>query len=108
MKKPAGSRALRGGSWINNARNARSACRNANDRDNRWNNNGFRLALSLMAGLEGLGMNQGGVRPGGCKAAGKPQGPRGAGRAAAAVLRPERSPGVPFTLNLMCQTHAPC
>ena len=102
MKKPAGSRALRGGSWINNARNARSAYRNENDRDRRNHNIGFRLALSLMAGLDGLGMNQGGVRPGGCKAAGKPQGPRGAGRAAAAVLRPERSLGVPFTLNLMC------
>ena len=50
------SRALRGGSWINNARNTRSANRNANERDNRNNNIGFRLALSSM--------NRGGWMPG--------------------------------------------
>ena len=36
------SRALRGGSWNNNARNARAANRNENDRGNRNNNIGFR------------------------------------------------------------------
>ncbi len=37
-------RVLRGGSWINNGRNLRSAYRNANTPDNRNNNIGFRLA----------------------------------------------------------------
>ena len=40
-------RVLRGGSWINDARNCRSAQRNANDPDNRIDNNGFRLARAL-------------------------------------------------------------
>jgi len=40
-------RVLRGGSWINNGRNARSANRNRNEPDNRNNNTGFRLALAL-------------------------------------------------------------
>ncbi|MGD9209459.1 MAG: hypothetical protein PVI90_01720 [Desulfobacteraceae bacterium] len=35
---------LRGGSWINNARNVRSANRNRNDPTNRNDNNGVRLA----------------------------------------------------------------
>ncbi len=35
---------LRGGSWINNGRNVRSAQRNANDPGNRNDNIGFRLA----------------------------------------------------------------
>lgn len=37
-------RVLRGGSWINNGRNVRSANRNMNTPDNRNNNIGFRLA----------------------------------------------------------------
>ena len=37
-------RVLRGGSWNNNGRNARSAQRNDNTPDNRNNNIGFRLA----------------------------------------------------------------
>ncbi|MEM9212825.1 MAG: SUMF1/EgtB/PvdO family nonheme iron enzyme [Cyanobacteria bacterium P01_F01_bin.150] len=37
---------LRGGSWINNPRNCRSANRNRNDADNRNNNIGFRLVCS--------------------------------------------------------------
>lgn len=40
------SRVLRGGSWINNGRNARSAYRNRNEPDNRNDNIGFRLALA--------------------------------------------------------------
>ena len=43
-------RVLRGGSWINNARNLRSAQRNANDPGNRNHNIGFRLAGALLAG----------------------------------------------------------
>ena len=37
---------MRGGSWINDARNARSAYRNDNQRGNRNDNLGFRFALS--------------------------------------------------------------
>ena len=37
---------IRGGSWNNNPRNLRSANRNRNDRTNRNNNLGFRLARS--------------------------------------------------------------
>ncbi len=44
------NRVLRGGSWINNGRNLRSARRNANEPDNRNNNIGFRLAGALLAG----------------------------------------------------------
>ena len=40
-------RVLRGGSWINDARNCRSANRNANDPGNRNDNIGFRLAPAL-------------------------------------------------------------
>ena len=43
-------RVLRGGSWINNGRNARSAYRNHNDPGNRNHNNGFRLALARRGG----------------------------------------------------------
>lgn len=39
-------RVCRGGSWINNGRNLRSAYRNHNDPDNRNNNIGFRLAAA--------------------------------------------------------------
>ena len=39
-------RVLRGGSWINNARNLRSAYRNDNAPGNRNENIGFRLALA--------------------------------------------------------------
>ena len=38
------NRVLRGGSWINNGRNARAAQCNANDPGNRNDNIGFRLA----------------------------------------------------------------
>jgi len=40
------NRVLRGGSWINNGRNTRSANRNRNNPANRNNNIGFRLALA--------------------------------------------------------------
>lgn len=43
-------RVLRGGSWINNGRNARSAYRNHNEPGNRNHNNGFRLALARRGG----------------------------------------------------------
>ncbi|MBM4430325.1 MAG: hypothetical protein FJ026_08285 [Chloroflexi bacterium] len=40
-------RVVRGGSWINNRRNARCAYRNRNIPDN-WNNNvGFRVVVSM-------------------------------------------------------------
>ncbi|WP_292957408.1 SUMF1/EgtB/PvdO family nonheme iron enzyme [Nitrosomonas sp.] len=42
-------RVLRGGSWINNGRNCRSAYRNHNDPSNRNNNTGFRLARAQRA-----------------------------------------------------------
>jgi len=38
------ARVLRGGSWINNGRNCRSAYRNWNDPGNRNHNIGFRLS----------------------------------------------------------------
>jgi hypothetical protein len=41
-------KAVRGGSWINNAQNVRSAYRNNRHRGNRNNNIGFRFALSSM------------------------------------------------------------
>jgi hypothetical protein len=40
---------LRGGSWNNNARNARAAYRNNNRPDNFDHNNGFRLALARVS-----------------------------------------------------------
>ena len=43
-------RVLRGGSWINEAQNLRSAYRNHNDPGNRNQNIGFRLALARRGG----------------------------------------------------------
>ncbi|MBW4678036.1 MAG: SUMF1/EgtB/PvdO family nonheme iron enzyme [Desmonostoc geniculatum HA4340-LM1] len=40
---------LRGGSWINNAQNCRSANRNSNARENRNNNVGFRVVAVAVA-----------------------------------------------------------
>lgn len=61
-------------------------------------NIGFGVALSL----EGRAL----VRVASCPVVAKllanRKGTRGAGRVAAAVLRPECSPGIPFNLNLMC------
>ncbi|MEM7385132.1 MAG: SUMF1/EgtB/PvdO family nonheme iron enzyme [Verrucomicrobiota bacterium] len=37
---------MRGGSWNNNARNCRSAARNANEPENPNNNLGFRLVAA--------------------------------------------------------------
>ncbi|MEL6381351.1 MAG: SUMF1/EgtB/PvdO family nonheme iron enzyme [Cyanobacteria bacterium J06626_18] len=42
---------LRGGSWNNNPRNCRSACRNNNNPDERNNNNGFRVVCSAASTL---------------------------------------------------------
>ncbi|QTD48578.1 hypothetical protein [Sulfidibacter corallicola] len=39
---------LRGGSWINNARNCRSAYRNANEPGNDWHDYGFRLVSAQL------------------------------------------------------------
>ena len=39
---------LRGGSFNNNPKNVRCAYRNNNDPDNRNDNNGFRVALSML------------------------------------------------------------
>lgn len=47
--KKCAPRAVRGGSWNNNARRARSAYRNANHPGNANHNLGFRLSLSSMA-----------------------------------------------------------
>jgi hypothetical protein len=47
------SRVLRGGSWINNAQNLRSANRNDNHPDNANQNIGLRLVLSFAATTEG-------------------------------------------------------
>ncbi|MCP3869357.1 MAG: SUMF1/EgtB/PvdO family nonheme iron enzyme [Gammaproteobacteria bacterium] len=43
-RKTGAKRVIRGGSWNDNARNCRSACRNNNHPDNRNNNLGFRPA----------------------------------------------------------------
>lgn len=49
-----GARVLRGGSWNNdNPENFRCANRNNNNPDNRNNNNGFRGASALSAGVPG-------------------------------------------------------
>ncbi|WP_347277598.1 MULTISPECIES: SUMF1/EgtB/PvdO family nonheme iron enzyme [Leptolyngbya] len=42
----------RGGSWINNPRNCRSATRNNNDAGTRNNNNGFRVVCSAPSTLQ--------------------------------------------------------
>ncbi|MCM0604469.1 MAG: SUMF1/EgtB/PvdO family nonheme iron enzyme [Xanthomonadaceae bacterium] len=50
MTRLSGSnRVIRGGSWNNNAQNLRSANRNNNTPDNRWNNVGFRLLSTLQS-----------------------------------------------------------
>ncbi|WP_408648718.1 SUMF1/EgtB/PvdO family nonheme iron enzyme [Tumidithrix elongata] len=41
------SNQLRGGSWNNTSNNCRSANRNRNDADNRNNNIGFRVVVSV-------------------------------------------------------------
>ena len=49
-RSQAANRVIRGGSWNNNPRNARSANRNRNTPENRNNNLGFRLALAQRTG----------------------------------------------------------
>jgi len=48
--EPGEERVLRGGSWINDAQNLRSAYRNANHPANRNDNHGLRLALARRGG----------------------------------------------------------
>ena len=67
-------RVLRGGSWINNGRNLRSAYRNHNAPDNRNDNIGLRLAGALPT-AEGS-TNQRPVRFRPHRAGGQTQGPR--------------------------------
>ncbi|MCH9698807.1 MAG: SUMF1/EgtB/PvdO family nonheme iron enzyme [Gammaproteobacteria bacterium] len=50
------NRVIRGGSWINNGRNARSAYRNRNEPANRNNTLGFRLALAPAHRVIGIGV----------------------------------------------------
>jgi formylglycine-generating enzyme required for sulfatase activity len=50
-EKASDARVLRGGSFINNDRNARCACRNDNDIDNLNNNIGFRVVAASHASL---------------------------------------------------------
>jgi len=103
--------AVRGGSWNNNAQNARSAQRNQNPRDNRDNNLGFRFALSsrVGAGVWNHGqstsaLDQTGVlRRAQWAYRRKLQGPRGVGRQQPNTLRVAAccasNPGL---LNLSC------
>lgn len=53
-------RVLRGGSWNNNGRNVRSACRNNWEPDNRNDNAGFRLARARR-GAGGRPLDQTGI-----------------------------------------------
>lgn len=50
-----GERVLRGGSWINHARNLRYAFRDHSDPGNRDGSTGFRLALGPEPGQDGPG-----------------------------------------------------
>ena len=67
---------LRGGSWINNGRNLRSAYRNNDHRDNANDNNGFRLARAQVAAGGRNRTRQHPVMPG-CDPSCKQQGRRG-------------------------------
>ena len=79
-------RVLRGGSWINNGRNCRSANRNGNEPGNRNDNNGFRLARAPpLCGGEAQPRHPLPAADAGRR--GKPEGRRRASRA-----RPENSP----------------
>jgi hypothetical protein len=53
------SRVLRGGSYNNNASNARCAARNRNNPNNQWNNNGFRVCLVGASHVTRFGKYQG-------------------------------------------------
>ena len=76
---------LRGGSWINNGTNCRSANRNANEPDDRNDNYGFRL--SRAPPLRGGEAQPRHPFPSGAAGRGKQAGPRRVSRA-----RPERPP----------------
>jgi Sulfatase-modifying factor enzyme 1 len=90
------ARVLRGGSWNNSPRNARAAYRNENHRENRWNNAGFRLALSsCAAGRSAQDQVDPACAP--CKRhpRSKAQGPRGASRLWSGVTPSPTLPGFP-------------
>jgi hypothetical protein len=65
LGQPGDWRVVRGGSWHNNANNARAAYRNDNHPDNRNDNNGFRvvarrptsLIVLLLQGFRTLRLN---------------------------------------------------
>jgi hypothetical protein len=81
-------RALRGGSWNNNGRNLRSACRNHNPPDNRNHNIGLRLAGALS--IAGGSTNQHPVPLRPRCAGGQIQGPRRGSRPTVEPLPPGR------------------
>jgi hypothetical protein len=83
------NRVLRGGSWINDGRNLRSANRNANRPDNRNHNYGLRLAGALWTEAERAGgsINQRCIR---FRSSGQTQGPRRVSRLMAEPLPPGR------------------
>ncbi len=88
-------RVLRGGSWINNGRNARSAYRNDNEPGNRNHNYGFRLALARRGG-GCRPMDQTPIRS--CRPVGKKQTATGVlvGRADASRTLAGRPPSLEF------------
>jgi hypothetical protein len=92
---------LRGGSWINNGQNLRSANRNANDPGNRNDNIGFRLARA-QEGRMAL-TDQTAIRSLGSASGQKPSGPRYVSRHGGVL--PESLPRglVTLVLSVSCE-----